>query len=55
METTKFLCSMETDKFYFGNFMMEILLQLCSMETIKFYADNCYWRVNLFPINLKHI
>ena len=45
METVKFLCSMETDKF------------LCSMETDKFYADKCYcyWRVNLFPINLKHI
>ena len=33
---------METVKFYFGNFMLEILLQLCSMETVKFYADKFY-------------
>ena len=38
METVKFLCSMETDKFYFGNFIITM-----QYGNLKFYQDKFYY------------
>ena len=42
METDKFLCSMETIKFYAGNFILNFITTM-QYGNLKFYQDKFYY------------